>query len=180
MSADKKRLATDCRDKNQTEQTVGTDPAFFAVLDKKYNFGFDLACTAENCVCEAGFYFPHTDALVQDWAKISIEAESNLFSPWLYLNPPYKNIEPWAGKCKEESKKGAKIIMLVPASVGSNWFREHVFGQALVFFLSPRLKFVGHNTPYPKDLMCCVFSPAQNSNVFCWNWKKDELTVLKS
>jgi phage N-6-adenine-methyltransferase len=68
----------------------------------------------------------------------------------LWLNPPYNDIAPWAAKCRAEAALGAKILFLVPASVGANWFQSSVFNAALVLFLSPRLKFVGAKDPYPR------------------------------
>lgn len=89
-----------------------------------------------------------------------------------WLNPPSRVIGPWAKKCWEQSQRGAKIFMLVPASVGSNWFRDYVHRKALVLFLSPRISFDGENS-YPKDLLliCYGLAPAYE----CWNWQKNIL-----
>src|SRR5688572_13103528 len=44
------------------------------------------------------------------------------FSGLGYLNPPFTNITPWARKCAEECQLGARILLLVPASIGANWY----------------------------------------------------------
>lgn len=102
------------------------------------------------------------------------EQTNSLNYPWhefignLWLNPPFNNIEPWARKCKEEAALGAKILFLTPASVGSNWFCNHVHRHALVLALQGRLSFDGVN-PYPKDciLSCYGFGVGFDT----WKWK---------
>lgn len=37
-----------------------------------------------------------------------------------------------AAKCKEEAWLGAKIAMLIPASVATNWFADMIHGIAMV------------------------------------------------
>ena len=59
--------------------------------------------------------------------------------------------------------------MLVPASVGSCWFADHVFGKALVLPLRPRLVFVGETHPYPKDLMALAWEGYAGFEL--WKWK---------
>lgn len=121
----------------------------------------DLAATKENTKANM-FITPEQDSLLPKW-------EWSLLDGNLWLNPPYSNIAPWARKCHIQSSKGAKILFLVPASVGSEWFRRSVFNSALVLFLSPRLKFVGAKDPYPKDcILCCYGWPA---GFECWRWK---------
>lgn len=79
----------------------------------------------------------------------------------LWLNPPYGNITPWAAKCAETAADPRflwrTLLLLVPASVDSNWYIEHVHSRAYVMPLSPRIKFVGHPQPYPRPLMLCTF-----------------------
>ena len=94
----------------------------------------------------------------------------------LWLNPPYANIAKWTEKCARwrAVEAGAaseqRIALLVPASVGSNWFAEHVDGKALVIFLRPRLTFVGHVDPYPKDLLLAIYGLPPGYE--CWRWRQ--------
>lgn len=88
---------------------------------------------------------------------------------WGWLNPPYANIEPWAQMCYETYlKHGTRIALLVPASVGSNWFRDYVFGAAKVLALNGRISFDGI-APYPKDCMLCLYGEKAGFDV--WNWR---------
>lgn len=155
--------ATDPRDKNKTKQDYGTDPKFWEILNKRFNFVWDLACTEENCLIQsAGFTYPEYDALKEDWFE---------FGGWLYLNPPFKDIKPWAEKCYKESLKGAKIVLLTPASVGSVWFNDWVFQKAHIFFLKGRLTFKGETAPYPKDCMISVYDNF-HKGIDIFDWRK--------
>jgi len=156
-----KQDATTPRDKTKTEQDVQTDPRLFSALDRHFGFNYDLACTKENKLCKFGLT-PSDNALRMDWHQLE---------GYLWLNPPYANIEPWARKCYEESLKGAKIVLLTPASVGSNWFRDFIYLKAWVRFLNGRLTFVGHKTPYPRDCMISIFDTI-HFDMDVWNWSK--------
>lgn len=152
-------------------QGVGTPREFLDAVQGRFGaIGIDLAAVASNRV--VGSYLgPDHDV---PWRRNALSAECQwnwgAIAGLRWLNPPYDRIEPWAAKCAEQSTIGpARIAMLVPASVGSNWFAEHVFGKALVLFLRPRLTFVGHATPYPKDLMLAVY--AEPPGVECWKWR---------
>lgn len=158
---------------NQEGQSTATPEDFFGVLDQEFHFVYDLAASPENTKCQR--YLTETDdSLTQDWL--------GLLGPdsWGYLNPPYRNLRPWFEKCRQEANRGAHVAVLVPASVGSGWFREFVQGRAEVRFLNPRLQFVGHRTPYPKDLMVVVYHglmgpvgwhPARMGRECMWQWQ---------
>jgi hypothetical protein len=92
---------------------------------------------------------------------------------WGWCNPPYTAIGPWAKRCYESSLAGAKIAFLVPASVGSNWFRDYIDGKAEVLFLNGRLAFMPDKPTwlYPKDCMLVLFGNPPKYEV--WNWRKD-------
>jgi len=175
------RIAIDPRDKNKTVQEVGTDLRLFKVLDKRFNFTWDLACNRENCLTKYGYYHPKFDALEKEWSFIGNEGLDNIdilarkafrLGGWLFLNPPFKDIKPWAKKCHEESLKGAKIVMLVPASVGAKWFADHVWGKATVRVLTGRVTFQGHDKPFPKDMMICIYD-GFTSGFDLWDWRKE-------
>lgn len=150
------------KNKTQTEQSVGTDPLFWQILNAHFGFTHDLACTRDNQLCKFGLT-PSDNSLSVDWHKLE---------GWLYLNPPYNQIQPWAEKCWVESQLGAKVVMLVPASVGANWFRDYLWLKATVRVLNGRLTFVGHTAPYPKDLLIAIYHPRIFKNLDLWEWKK--------
>jgi DNA N-6-adenine-methyltransferase (Dam) len=169
----------------RSKQDYSTPPAFLDAVRKRFGFkqfDWDLAATKENAVDNLGgsrcYFGPdhrvvgYRDALASDWFRL----RGNL-----WLNPEFADIGPWAAKCNavawyesEESKRGPGpagdrvIYFLVPASVGSNWFAEHVDKKALVLFPSPRLSFDGKN-PYPKDVLMACYG--LKPGYACWRWK---------
>jgi phage N-6-adenine-methyltransferase len=149
--------------RGKSKQDYGTPTDFLqAVTDRFGPLAWDLAATAYNRVAPH-FISEEENSFIKDW---------HLLDPGklLWLNPPFDRIEPWACKCRAESLMGARILFLVPASVGSNWYANYIHGRALVLFLSPRLKFGGCEDPYPKDLMLAAFSFVPGFE--CWRWKQ--------
>jgi len=146
-------------------QEVSTPPEFIRAVEAHlgWNFTFDLAANAANSIRGSNFFGPGStwgeDALKESWTGIG----------FCWLNPPYADIGPWAEKCVAEQWAGATIAMLIPAAIGTNYFREHIHGKALVLALSPRLTFVGHTQSYPKDLILCVYGVRPGFD--CWRWK---------
>jgi hypothetical protein len=63
--------------------------------------------------------------------------------------------------------------MLVPAAIGSNWFRDHVDGRALVLALNGRLAFIEGKPDdlYPKDCILALYSPFVASGFEVWSWR---------
>lgn len=155
----------------KSKQDYQTPKEFLEKVKKRFqikDFSIDLAASCDNTV--ASKYYTITDnALTQPWCVNGIA----------WCNPPYDNITPWVKKAYNESRpdKYQKILMLLPASVGSNWFRDFVFEKAPVLFLNGRLAFMKDHPTwlYPKDTMllewgyqkeCCGqwFS--------LWDWRK--------
>ena len=100
------------------------------------------------------------DALTQNWTGPGLA----------FLNPPYDNIAPWAKKCAESKRR---IAFLVPLTC-SNWAANYVHGHALVLGLRPRLRFVGHEQGYPKDLMLAIYGVTPADRRFeCWRWDEE-------
>ena len=122
---------------------------------------FDLAADESNAVCP-NYYDEESDALAHDWTCLT---------GVLWLNPPFGDIPRWAAKCKASAGPGRRILLLTPASIGTNWFAEHVHGSALVLGLNPRLKFGGEKNAYPKDLMLSVWADPSWNKFDVWRWK---------
>lgn len=149
------------RKKVKEEVTYGTPLWLVKAIERDFDlkFVFDLAADQESFVVRGQsivhgendklsgkFYYDINDnSLAQDW---------NTLSGDLWLNPPFANIKAWAAKC--ETYDNGTICMLVPASLGSKWFRDHCMGRP-VFVLDSRITFDGHTDPYPKDLMLVFF-----------------------
>lgn len=150
----------------RSKQDYQTPPAFLAAIKHRLHidaFAIDLAASKENAVADV-FYTEEDDSLNPhlkwDW-----------YGCWGWLNPPFGHLEPWVAKAASEAKKGAHIAMLVPAAVGSNWWKTYVDETAHVLFLNGRLTFVGAKGPYPKDCALLLYTPYCFGGYEVWKWK---------
>ena len=145
-----------------SKQDYATPAEFIdAVVERFGPLVHDLAADATNAKA-ASFFTYEQDSLKQDWTRL----RGNL-----WLNPPFCDIAPWAKKCAEtchEMVVGDRILFLVPASVGSNWFLQHVYHRALVIALNPRMSF-DELHPFPKDMALMVYGRPPGFEV--WRWK---------
>jgi phage N-6-adenine-methyltransferase len=145
--------------------TYSTPRTFIQAVEREFGaLVFDLAANDENHVA-AMYYTLAEDSLSQAWSWIT--------GGFCWLNPPYDDIGKWAKKAYSESLLGTKVLMLVPASVGTNWFRDFVYGKAEVRFLNGRLTFAGHKAPYPKDLMLVVYENGREPRQIIWPWRNE-------
>lgn len=151
--------------RGKSNQTFATPPEFRSAIVKQFGFPcWDLAASAENFFGPPGKYFDEKNsAFIHDWHRLD---------GILWLNPPFADIAPWAEKCAAASKQGARILLLVPASVGAKWFQDHVHNCAAhVYFLAPRICFDGKG-PFPKDCLLADYSGLSFSTYYrCWRWK---------
>lgn len=150
-----------------SKQDYETPPDFMDAVVRRYgSIDFDLAAHAGNKKSE-NYFGPGSpiaeDALAQSWDVI----DGNI-----WLNPPYDRIGPWARRCAMYKGPG-RILFLVPASVGSNWFANFVYERAMVQLLNGRVTFVGHSQAFPKDLILGEYRngrPVANRTIFIWRW----------
>lgn len=152
--------------RGKSEQVVGTPRDFIMAVQHRFGrIQWDLAANEENAVVEGifkgNFYSEACDSLKTPWPE-------DKSTHW--LNPPFANIEPWAKKCSVTSERCGWTLLLVPASIGTNWWINHVEGKAMVYGLSPRIKFVGAKDPYPKDLALCAYGYGVQGHT-SWRWK---------
>lgn len=152
------------QNRGTSKQDYGTPISFILAVEERFGeLVCDLAAHAGNAKAPS-WYGEERDSLSIEWAE-EIAAGN------LWLNPPFKNIDPWAAKCASESaRRRGLILMLTPASIGTDWFAKHVHRKAMVLGLSPRLRFEGMNEEYPKDLMLSVFGMGMNG-FDTWRWK---------
>jgi phage N-6-adenine-methyltransferase len=155
----------------KSKQDYATPWAFVRALEARFDkIELDLAATKDNA--KAPLYFtPEDDSLSKDWDACDVKLA--------FLNPPFGSIAPWAKKCAAQER--LRILFLVPASVGSNWWAQHVHGKAdLVLFVRPRLSFDGKNS-FPKDCAVAAYNlhehntrtaPLRLTRYECWNWIK--------
>jgi phage N-6-adenine-methyltransferase len=147
--------------RGQSKQDYATPPDFMAAVSRKFGpLTWDLAASKDNT--KAPYYYTEADnSLSKNWNDT-----------WgtCWLNPPFSNITPWAKHCSIYGSYGRQILFLVPASVGSNWFRDYVFHSAMIYFLNGRIKFIGCTDHYPKDCMLCHYGVTPGIRI--WSWQQ--------
>jgi len=134
-----------------SRQDWRTPPALFEALNREFRFNLDGAADEDSALCSR-YYTEYSDALKQPWHRDSGGGA-------IFLNPPYAKLGPWVEKAYQESRKGATVVMLLPASTGARWFHEVVQPHAEIRFLQGRLKFEGAKHPATFDSMVIVFRP---------------------
>lgn len=118
----------------------GTPKKFFEELNNEFNFTLDPCSTHENAKCKKHFT-KEEDGLKQDWSKDVV-----------FCNPPYgKELPLWVEKAYNENKKGALVVMLIPARTDTRYFHKYIYKQHDIRFIKGRLKFNdGKNAaPFP-------------------------------
>lgn len=138
-----------------SEQAVGTPPELILAAQKYLNidkFDWDLAAMRDVNNIVVGCYTKDDDAL-------SIPIETWVFNGWGWLNPEFGDIAPWVQRAYEASLIGGKTCVLIPASMGANWWRDWVEDKAVVLPLNGRPVFVGSPDGYPKDCALLLYTP---------------------
>ena len=123
------------------KQDWTTPKDFYDRQNKRFKFVLDAACESYNCLCDDGFYFDKgINALEESWVR----------DGFVWCNPPYgRDIKNFVAKAYEEWKKGAKIVMLIPARTDTSYWHEYIFNKADITFLRGRLKFGNSKNPAP-------------------------------
>ena len=149
---------------HRSKQDYSTpDDLLIAIQERFGEIKYDLAASEDNHVSEHLYFTEETDSLAQNWHKLD---------GLMWCNPPFANIEPWVKKAADSVRMNPRIhlLMLLPASVGSNWYKDYGFGFAQTLFLNPRLTFKGMTTPYPKDIFALYYH-AGLTGQSVWKWK---------
>ena len=122
-----------------------TPQAFFDELNKEFHFTLDPCATPENAKCKK-FFTKEQNGLLQDWSKDIV-----------FCNPPYaREIGKWVEKAYNENKKGATVVMLLPARTDTKYFHEYIYMQHEICFIKGRLKFNGANNSAPFPSMVVI------------------------
>jgi phage N-6-adenine-methyltransferase len=158
------------QNRHRSIQTYETPKDLLDAIKMQWEIeAFDVDLAAQDAASSKGLEFisPEQDSLATPWP----------FGADLWLNPPFKNITPWVRKAAEWHRDpgqfyGGLLLMLLPAAVGSNWYRDHVEPHARVHVLNPRITYVGHTDPYPKDCMLIELGVGVELPSFqTWRWK---------
>ncbi len=156
----------------RSKQNYATPADFIEAVKNKYKikeFSHDFAADQFNSKALT-FFSELNNALDYtpiEWARLTL-------NEWGWLNPPYTKIGLWAAHSNKVAQLGGKLLMLVPASVGSNWFHQFVHSQFNVVFLNGRIHFDPDNPTwgYPKDCMLVEFvKPIYPPTYSVWKWK---------
>lgn len=154
----------------RSKQDYGTPWELIRAVEKRWGrIGLDLAAVEANAKAPR-YITPEDDSLTVAWHKAAGRS-------LCWLNPPFSDIGTWVEKCAEESERGCRIVMLVPASIGSEWFARHVFGKAGVYGIRPRVTFEGCSDPYPKDCMLLTWGMGDEGTLKIWRWDEEEVAA---
>lgn len=146
-----------------------TPREFLDAIEKRFGkIGWDLAATPGHEV-GAGFgYSPEENSLVQRWDRFPVEWRGQ---STVWLNPPFANIRPWVAKLDAECQELSRwTLCLVPYSVGAKWWRDHVHEKCVIYSVG-RMKFVGSEWDFPKDLALLAYGFGARGVVPLWDWK---------
>jgi phage N-6-adenine-methyltransferase len=148
-----------------SKQDYQTPHIFINAVERKFEpIIWDLAAHSENKIV------PHY------YGPGSAYCDDTFFTLWpknglCWLNPEYENIFPYVDKCCVQSKHyDVKIALLVPVATGTKWFEEKVHNKCMVYFLRPRITFVGMEDPFPKDCMLCMYGNLYGVGYDIWHW----------
>lgn len=148
----------------RSKQDYATPPAFLQAVKHRLDiraFDCDLAASADNAVAPR-FYTAAQNSLKQPW---------RVGPGWNFLNPPFARIEPWVERAWNQAiRADARTAVLVPAGVGSNWWRDFVHAKAHVLLLNGRITFVGETMPYVKDCCLLLYGPKIVPRYSVWTW----------
>lgn len=154
--------------RGKSAQDVETPNEFITALFRKFGYiRADLACTTANKKLPRGLCHDEgTDSLTVDWTAY-LDGRPG------YLNPPFDPVEPWVAKCAIEYQRGARILLLCRASIDANWWWDYVQLNAVVYALTPRIKFVGAEQGYPSPLVLCTFNVlgTPGGPIQRWRWR---------
>ncbi len=110
----------------------GTPPEIFDPLHAEFNFTRDVCASNRNAKVVPRYWTEADDGLSKTWA-----------GERCWMNPPYgREIYAWTRKARDESKQGALVVGLLPASCDLSWWHEDVIGHAEVRYIRGRVRFI--------------------------------------
>ena len=109
-----------------------TPPEVFRPLHAEFDFTLDACATVANAKLPR-FYTEAQNGLEQDWAGERV-----------FMNPPYgREVYAWTRKAREEAKRGALVVGLLPASCDLAWWHEDIVGHVSeVRYIRGRVRFL--------------------------------------
>ena len=146
----------------------GTPRELFGTLSKEHDFVIDLCANKHNALCDR-YIDEHVDIFSSAAFGVVEEAKerAEVKTPYAWINPPYKRngktglfVARAVEICNEV---GLGLVALIPATVGSVWWRENVT-PAFDFWISlGRVRFVGAPGTSQFDLALAVRAEPGNT-----------------
>lgn len=129
-----------------------TPRKLFDEIDREFGFTLDAAASRDNALCDQ-FLSEDDDAMFCDWGNHVV-----------WLNPPYGStgaytLKRWVEKSLDASRRGATVVMLIPARTNTNWFHDCCLAFGEVRFVRGRPKFGGAKHGLPQPLCYVIFRP---------------------
>lgn len=186
-----------------SKQDYRTEPAFLRAAEHKLGidkFSIDVAADHENAVTDL-YYTIAEDGLLAPWNALDPQYEIPI-GGWAWCNMEFGQIEAWVKKAWFEAREAVDPMnsaLLVPAGVGSDWWRDWVHGKARVLLLNGRLCFIHdwehtidpatqkpdsagqpqvprwyRSKPlYPKDCCLLLYGPGIIGSYEVWSWRQE-------
>ncbi len=135
--------------------------------------GFLLDAAAEASNALAPNYYGPGSPLAEDALGVPL---------WLspaFCNPPYlkgKRWDAWMEKFVEQGKLGVKVVTILPAKVGTEWWSKYVVdAHADIMFFVGRLPFTQPGMEKPSqpnhDSALVIYGPLTQGKVSWLHWK---------
>lgn len=157
------RSAPDTRDDWETPDEL------FSKLNEVFRFEVDAAASRENAKCDI-FIDAEADALgLSLWG----------FGDSIWCNPPYgKGLMDWVKKFSHEASQNMNtVVALLPNATDTKWGQFVIRSASEVWFLSPRVQFVGTTSSNPSGSMIAIWRPEPSGlsvsgpSFRAWDWK---------
>lgn len=138
----------------------------FKILDKKFNFGADMACDSKNCKVKGSPLFDKDQfALEEDWSK---------WKGTKYVFPPFSKpyFARYLNKAHSEWMRGQESIVLAPLKTLSvEYFQD--CKPPLVYVVYPRVRFLFNGSINQMADSICILAYVNDNYV-----KKPTLTPM--
>lgn len=159
-------------------QNYRSPPELLAAVERRFGrITFDLACTSEDCVAEAGFCIDRGhDALVERWLDaLDLDGVG-------WCNPMWKD----AGKYAERASNCGfrRILLNCQLAPDTTWYRDYVHPYARVFALIPRVPYLkpdgtpafvdkrGKPLGINRPAMVAAYGFGLEPGLEMWEWRK--------
>lgn len=114
----------------------------------------DPATERDNPTNALNFYTAGDDGSSRSWTPAG-----GLSAPyWVFVNPPYGQLQKWMEKAADEAERGCRITMLIPFRSQRDWFCAVAARPAACLQSLKPLAFVGHDQDFPAPLCLLHFN----------------------